>query len=406
MKNRVQTALVSAALSIIAHVYLTLHYYPLKFGFAAGQSLCNLSAKFDCDAVSASAYSSFLGIPMSLWGGATNGVIFVLILLGWLEWTENPERTRRWALALTGFSFLTSVTMGGISLFLLHNYCVVCMGLYVLSAVIFFAYAGVLKEPFWMHIRRDLPLLGTEARGNLIAIGAIPLIAYLGHQMFMQNLGDVEVTHMIRSAVAEWESAPKNVFVAKPSLTMGPSSDQATMVLTEFADFRCGHCKHASYSLDAFVKSHPDVRFEFYSFPLDGACNEKIESSSGISCLLAEAVYCAEKDGKGWALHHALYEAQDQINQTAAVPEASVLLSKIVSDAGLNWESVEHCTKDPGTVDAIKAQAKQGALVNVMGTPTLFADGKHLNRGQLVPVLESVREKIQQSKVKDLFKTQ
>jgi len=44
---------------------------------------------------------------------------------------------------------------------------------------------------------------------------------------------------------------------------------------------------------------------------------------------------------------------------------------------------------DPVTQDAIRAQAKQGALVNVMGTPTLFANGKLLNSGQLVPVLQA-----------------
>lgn len=30
-------------------------------GFASGQSICNLSAKFDCDAVSASSFSIFSG---------------------------------------------------------------------------------------------------------------------------------------------------------------------------------------------------------------------------------------------------------------------------------------------------------------------------------------------------------
>ena len=81
MKRRIQIALMGTLLSVLAHLYLTLHYYPLKFGFAAGQSICNLNAKFDCDAVSTSVYSAFLGIPLSVWGAAFNAVLFMLILL-------------------------------------------------------------------------------------------------------------------------------------------------------------------------------------------------------------------------------------------------------------------------------------------------------------------------------------
>ena len=40
-------------------------------------------------------------------------------------------------------------------------------------------------------------------------------------------------------------------------------------------------------------------------------------------------------------------------------------------------------------MDAVKAQAKQGSLVNV-STPTLFANGKLMERGQMVPVLQAV----------------
>src|SRR5437868_1769535 len=49
MKTRIQLALMGALISIALHLYLTMHYYPVKFGFAAGQSICNLNAKFNCD---------------------------------------------------------------------------------------------------------------------------------------------------------------------------------------------------------------------------------------------------------------------------------------------------------------------------------------------------------------------
>jgi protein-disulfide isomerase len=194
--------------------------------------------------------------------------------------------------------------------------------------------------------------------------------------------------------VVDWQNAPVQNFVAKPSLVMGPAPEAAVMTLVEFADFRCGHCKRASYTLHAFVKSHPDVRFEFYSFPLDGACNEKIEQANGISCRLATAVYCAEKEGKGWPLHETLYNIQEQVNSFATPAELDPLLSQTVTGLGLNWEHLQTCMNDPMSQDAIRSQAKQGGLVNVQGTPTIFANGKLLNRGNMVPVLQAVHEKI------------
>lgn len=392
MKTRVQLALVGCLLSVGAHLYLALHYYPLKVGFASSQSLCNINAKLDCDAVSASAYAAFLGVPMAIWGAVANAVLFGLILMSWLEWSEHPERLRRWSLALAGMSVVASVVMAAISVLFMHNYCLFCIGLYVLSIVIFVAYRKVLREPFWANVKHDLPHLWAESRGVLVSLLSIPVLGFLLHQIFMQNLGIGEIGRIVTESIQEWEAAPKFDFVAKPTLAVGPTHDAAVMTLTEFADFRCGHCKRASYSIHAFIKAHPDVRLEFYSFPLDGSCNEKIETSNGISCRLAATVYCAEKEGKGWETHDALFTAQDEINRLSTVSEVDMVLSKQLPSLGINWESLQSCINDGATMEAVRAQAKQGSLVNVLGTPTLFANGKLINR-VLVPVLQQARER-------------
>ena len=391
MKFRTQLALSAVLLSFVAHVYLTLHYYPLKFGLAESASACNLSATFNCDTAATSTFASFLSVPMSLWGAATQAVLFYLILMGWLEWSEYPERTRRAAASLAGLSAFASLVMGGISMFYLRSYCVVCLGLYVLSFVTFAACRGLLREPFWMHLRRDLPLVWTKARDVLVAFALIPVGAFLAHQSFLMNYNGDEVAAATRDSIAAWAAAPPQNFLAKPLLALGPA-EGAVLRMVEFADFRCTHCRHAGYSFDAFARSHPDVRFEFYAFPLDGQCNEKISSGDGISCRLAFAVQCAERDGRGWALHHAIFEAQDEVNRVTTPAEVDVILSRLSVAEGLGWEHLRGCMEDPSVADAIKAQAKQGGLVDVRGTPTLFANGRQLPRAQLVPVLEAARE--------------
>lgn len=396
MKTRVQISLVGCLIILAVQAYQTLHWYPLKFGFASGPSACSISQKLDCDAVSLSDYSSILNVPVSIWGGALAAVMFYFILLGWLEWSERPERIRRTAMTLAGLNAIASLVMAAISATLLNVYCPFCILIYLLSFIIFFAYRGVLREPYWAGPKSDLPDLATSARGYVLGLAAIPIMSFLVHKMFMSNFSDSEVQRVVNEAIMDWERAPKQDFVAKPSLAMGPPRENARMTLVEFADFRCSHCKHASHTLDPFLKVNKDVRLEFYAFPLDGACNEKIPQADGISCRLAEAVYCAEKDGKGWDMHHALFQAQSDVNRLGTASEIDQILSKEVANLGLNWETVERCITDPATVDAIKAQAKQGALVNVQGTPTIFANGRQLPRAQFSHVLSAARARSDQ----------
>lgn len=392
MKTRTQIALLGCLLSIFVHLYLTLHYYPLKLGMAAGNSICNVGGKFDCDAVSASSFSAMFGIPMAVWGAVTNAVLFFLILVGWLEWSERPERLRRSAAALAGLTFAASIVMGAISLLFMQSYCLFCISVYILSAIVFFSYIGVLREPFWKNLSADLPHLWSESRGTLIAFAAIPVLAFTAHKVFLMNLGADRINEVVRSSIADWQTAPKYDFVAKPSLTMGPATDQSDMTIVEFADFRCPHCKHASYTLHAFIKSHPDVRFEFYTFPLGGECTDKFDGNSGASCRLAATVLCAEKEGKGWQMHDALFAAQEQVNASTGLAQIDSILAQQCAQLGLNWQSLQHCMTDADTIAAINAQAKQGNLVNVEGTPTLFANGRQLKAGQFLPVLQEAHK--------------
>ncbi len=398
MRRRVQLALFCCLVSIAIHFYLSNHYYPLKFGFSTGNSACNLDSKFDCDAVSASAFSAFLGIPLSVWGMIANVALMLLIIVSALEWSERPERFRRWTVLFAGASFATSLVMAVISLTQMQTYCLFCIGLYLLSAIIFFALKGTLREPFWQHLKLDLPHMWRENKGVLSALAFVPIGATLSHQMFIQNYGAGKMNEIVKESVANWEVDTQQTFVAQPSLTMGPSPEAAVLTLVEFADLRCSHCRRANYTLHAFVKAHPDVRLEFYAFPLDSTCNEKVESGNGISCRLAEAVFCAEKENKGWDLQKTLFDMQDQINSLGGVTDLDPVLSQAASQQGLNWERLQTCMADSTVKDAIKTQAKQGSLANVRATPTIFANGKLANRGQMLPVLEALRQKALQKR--------
>ncbi|MBK8205010.1 MAG: hypothetical protein IPK68_22840 [Bdellovibrionales bacterium] len=174
MNWKVRLALLSLIVAIFSHGYLALHYYPLHLGVAEGDAICTLSAKFNCDAVSASRFASLFGIPMAVWGLAANFIFLLMLLVYSLSLTESRGRLLRLTTLLTGFSAMTSIAMGSISLFFLGTYCLFCIFAYLASFVTFECMRRELQDPFFAKIGEDILSLFTSARINLIYFLAIP----------------------------------------------------------------------------------------------------------------------------------------------------------------------------------------------------------------------------------------
>ncbi|MEK7357326.1 MAG: vitamin K epoxide reductase family protein, partial [Bdellovibrionota bacterium] len=62
----------AAIAAMIVHSILYSHHLDLHFGAITGPMSCDVSSTFNCSAVTASKYSSLLGVPIALWGLAAN----------------------------------------------------------------------------------------------------------------------------------------------------------------------------------------------------------------------------------------------------------------------------------------------------------------------------------------------
>ena len=107
MKNNAKNsflliALISTLLSLGVFGYLSTHYYELKFGAPTASSMCNISDVMNCDAVAASSYSALFGIPMALWGLATNLILLYCLLVTRFNLVQDKEKASRYTLMLAG----------------------------------------------------------------------------------------------------------------------------------------------------------------------------------------------------------------------------------------------------------------------------------------------------------------
>ena len=139
-------------------VYLAISHYRVytDIGYA---SFCAISRAINCDTVSQSPFSIFLGLPVPLWGVV--GYAFFLILL-LLAHSKEAGRQRLWALLFllaAGFS-LYSVVLAIISTYWIHSYCLMCIVSYAVNFALMYLTWLVLRRfvpgGWWPAIREDV----------------------------------------------------------------------------------------------------------------------------------------------------------------------------------------------------------------------------------------------------------
>ncbi len=371
-------AIASALFSAAIHAYLLKSHYDLRYGEVTGQLMCDISSRFSCSAASASKWSEVFGIPLALLGMLTN--VALLTLIAWDPIADESGRNsnRTGILAICGILVLASIVMTIVSVTALETLCPFCLGTYVLSAVT----AGAA----WFAYR---PGLKFEVKPALLAVAvAFAISAFILNDQFRSSYTGSGGDAMARAAVQEWRDNPKLEIPETDPLAMGPSRDKAKFTLAEFADFRCIHCKLATAPLKAFAQSHPDVRIEYYSWPLDGECNTSISQNNGASCLLARAVWCARKKAdKGWEAHAKVFERFEDWKTAEAVRSS---LDGLAAQIGMNPDDLKTCSDSEEAKAAVTAQAQLGTSLNIRGTPSIFVNGKVVPAGTSIPILNAI----------------
>ncbi|MBP6217648.1 MAG: thioredoxin domain-containing protein [Oligoflexales bacterium] len=155
--------------------------------------------------------------------------------------------------------------------------------------------------------------------------------------------------------------APKIEIAHEGFPSKGAAKSKVTII--EFADYMCPHCRKASFNLKSFVEKNKDrVKLVYLDFPL---------SQNGVSKGIAEAAYCADKQGKFWEFHYMAFENQTKLNAESPLQFAKTLKLKV--------DDFKACM---GTEDAKKRVEKaraEGERVGVAATPSIYVNGVKIN---------------------------
>ncbi|HEY4446278.1 MAG TPA: thioredoxin domain-containing protein [Steroidobacteraceae bacterium] len=179
---------------------------------------------------------------------------------------------------------------------------------------------------------------------------------------------DLRAKHGIRSTLDRYRV---------PVAAIGPARGQrtASVTIVEFGDFQCPYCKESESSLRALMDRYPqDVRVVFRQLPLT-----QIHPNAK---LAAEAAICADRQGKFWEMHDAMYEDQSALNLDSLKSTATRL--------GLNADHFSTCIADGSASGSLDLDAKAAAELGLAGTPYFFINGRPIDGDVPIEKFESI----------------
>jgi protein-disulfide isomerase len=175
------------------------------------------------------------------------------------------------------------------------------------------------------------------------------------------HLDKLKKKYNVRTALApELKSLPDGNLAVDTAPVFGKKDSK--IVVVEFSDFECPACLRAFETVQKLKKDFGGkIKFQYRHFPL-----VRIHPHAMGAAI---AAVCAQKEGKFWEFHDALFKNQRQLNEDD--------LKKYAQKIGL--KKFDDCFKDPATKKAVEVDMNEAERVGVGSTPTFILNGKPIS---------------------------
>jgi protein-disulfide isomerase len=151
----------------------------------------------------------------------------------------------------------------------------------------------------------------------------------------------------------------------------GPSRgpQNPAILVVDFSDLECPHCKAAQPVVEKIVADFPQVRLVFQQFPLPPSLHPWAMKAA----LYADCASRADKDAF-WKYVDSIFENQGGI----ALATADDKLKELATAAGFDADKIAACAAAPETEARVKKSMALGESLDVNETPTVFINGRRV----------------------------
>ncbi len=143
----------------------------------------------------------------------------------------------------------------------------------------------------------------------------------------------------------------------------GPAD--AAVMIVEFSDLQCPHCKEANPTIERLLNENPNVHFVFQNFPLP------MHNWAQKGAAYVECVSKSSNDAV-WKYISNVYESQAEIT----AENADQKLAELADKTGVKGTDVAACAATPEAQSRVEASVNLGKSLDVNSTPSLFINGR------------------------------
>nr|WP_291346019.1 vitamin K epoxide reductase family protein [Desulfobacula sp.] len=366
-----------AIAGLLVSTYLSISHFK-NYTDIGYKSFCAVSKSINCDTVSQSPYSIFLGVPVPIWG--VLGYILIIIILFFSLNVKEKKMGALSTLLLIGVLYSAiGLFLGIISAAKIHSYCIMCIVIYGINFMLFYMFWLIRrrfeKDSFINLLKKDF-LFWKKCKKMVITLGTISIAAFLSLMFFFPHY---------------WElSPPLNAKDIKTGYTEGGypwiGAENPELTITEFADYQCFQCRKLHFFLRTLIATYPDkLRLIHRHFPMDHKFNpivkEPLSPGSGILALIA--IYASEKN-RFWEINDLLY--------TYDMSRGAIYLEEIAESVNFEPDKMAAEINSPRITQKLYRDIIAGLKNNIYGTPSYLINGQMYTGYIPKYVLDSLRK--------------
>jgi protein-disulfide isomerase len=152
----------------------------------------------------------------------------------------------------------------------------------------------------------------------------------------------------------------------------------AAVEIVVFSDFECTYCAKSVPLFKQVLETYPGkVKLAFKNFPLGMHKNARNASVAALA---------AERQGKFWPMHDLLFENYNKLNPKK--------IRELAEQLGLDRKQFDQDRNDPALLQMINADLQEGQNVGVRGTPTVFINGRLLQKRDIEGFKQIIEEEL------------
>lgn len=406
----------------------------LRSKFQQGySSFCNLGGSFNCGEVIASKYATIFGVPTALFGVA---FFLAVLFLGIVALRRATRGIQVEALLLSLVSGGGSIILSSISFLVLKAVCILCVGIYTVSALFFglclaatlkarkvtfgyfvqgarsiflFPYNVIFPDPTRDKVGKNIALLGVMLTFSLFLwLNIVWIKAQAIGALERQKIGISDVSGGLAAASLEaWQRGLPHVIseTKGEDLAWGPENAKVTVV--EFTDFECPACRSVFPQLDeAIGEFKDDIRVVFKQYPLSSRCNPNLNHEGHKhACFSAQAALCMNRlvgnalvGNASEKIAHGLFTLPGLDDDSSSEESVQREILKFAASLGVQESQLLECMGSSSVSSIILRNIREGDQLRIQGTPSIFIAGKEATvrrSGQLKALLRRALENAQ-----------